>query len=288
MTAQNLIPLPELQFFDNNGAALANGSVTTYAADGATLKATYQDANGTVLNQNPVPLDTAGRGQIWGTGAYVWLVQDSLGNTIYKEPTQDPTLELGATAFGLSLLQATNQAAAQALLGIGSAGIPPGTILFFGGASVPSGWQGCDGTAVSRSSYPLLFAAINTTWGSGDGSTTFNVPDMRGRVGAMADLGVHRLTNASDSAFGSSAAVGNVGGDQILQGHTHTVTDPGHSHAVSTQDDGYGGGSLVHFGTTDVGGTSSATTGITIASAGTGASQNVQPTGVGLYIIQLQ
>jgi microcystin-dependent protein len=55
-------------------------------------------------------------------------------------------------------------------------------IMAFGGASVPSGYLLCDGSAVSRTSYANLFAAIGTAWGEGDGSTTFNLPDLRGRV----------------------------------------------------------------------------------------------------------
>ena len=59
---------------------------------------------------------------------------------------------------------------------------PPGILLAYGGASAPTGWLLCDGTAVSRSVYSLLFGAIGTQYGAGDGSTTFNVPDLRGRV----------------------------------------------------------------------------------------------------------
>ena len=59
--------------------------------------------------------------------------------------------------------------------------IPVGTILPFGSATVPAGWFECDGAEISRTSYPLLFAAIGTTWGAGDGSTTFTLPDLRFR-----------------------------------------------------------------------------------------------------------
>lgn len=57
--------------------------------------------------------------------------------------------------------------------------IPPGTVLSFAGASAPAGWELCDGRAVSRTTYAALFAAIGTAHGSGDGSTTFNIPDYR-------------------------------------------------------------------------------------------------------------
>lgn len=63
-----------------------------------------------------------------------------------------------------------------------NSGIPSGFIMSFGGKTVPSGWLPCDGSAVSRTQYADLFAAIGTSWGDGDGSTTFNVPDLRDRV----------------------------------------------------------------------------------------------------------
>lgn len=71
-----------------------------------------------------------------------------------------------------------------------------GQIVDYAGSSAPSGWLECDGTAVSRTSYANLFTAISTTWGAGDGSTTFNLPDFRGRnrigkgTGTLASSGV--------------------------------------------------------------------------------------------------
>ena len=59
---------------------------------------------------------------------------------------------------------------------------PPGSVEFYAGASAPTGWLMCDGAAVSRPTYAALFTAISTPYGAGDGSTTFNVPDLRGRV----------------------------------------------------------------------------------------------------------
>lgn len=60
------------------------------------------------------------------------------------------------------------------------AGVPSGAIMDFAMNSAPAGWLACNGAAVSRTTYAALFAAIGTTWGAGDGSTTFNLPDMRG------------------------------------------------------------------------------------------------------------
>ncbi|MBX9268738.1 tail fiber protein [Chromobacterium violaceum] len=60
------------------------------------------------------------------------------------------------------------------------AAAPPGLIGFFAGPAAPVGWLRANGTAVSRSTYAALFAAIGTLYGAGDGSTTFNLPDLRG------------------------------------------------------------------------------------------------------------
>lgn len=58
---------------------------------------------------------------------------------------------------------------------------PPGAIMAFAASSAPTGWLTCDGSAVSRTTYATLFGVVGTTWGAGNGSTTFNVPDLRGQ-----------------------------------------------------------------------------------------------------------
>ena len=59
-------------------------------------------------------------------------------------------------------------------------GLPPGMVAPFGMSSAPTGWLECDGSAISRTTYATLFTAVGTTHGVGDGSTTFNLPDLRG------------------------------------------------------------------------------------------------------------
>lgn len=65
--------------------------------------------------------------------------------------------------------------------------LPSGTLIDFAGTIEPSGWLLCDGRAVSRTTYASLFASISTAFGSGDGSTTFNLPDFRGRFARYND-----------------------------------------------------------------------------------------------------
>lgn len=77
--------------------------------------------------------------------------------------------------------------------------VPAGAMLSYGGATAPAGWLLCYGQAVSRTTYAALFAAISTTYGVGDGSTTFNLPDLRGRAvfgkDDMGGSGANRLLN---------------------------------------------------------------------------------------------
>lgn len=98
--------------------------------------------------------------------------------------------------------------------------IPAGSMQMYGGASVPAGWLLCDGSAVSRTTYAKLFAAISTTFGAGDGSSTFNIPDLRQRF----PLG--------KAASGTGASLGSTGGSID---HTHSV--PAHHHAMGTGAD---------------------------------------------------
>lgn len=109
---------------------------------------------------------------------------------------------------------------------------PVGTVQAFAGSTIPSGWLLCNGQAVSRTTYAKLYSVIGTKYGSGDGSTTFNVPNLQGRV----PVGV----SSSDSDFD----LADTGGEK-----THTLIQaelPAHTHSVSTNGyhtHGYGNGS---------------------------------------------
>lgn len=98
--------------------------------------------------------------------------------------------------------------------------IPAGSMQMYGGAAAPSGWILCDGSAVSRTTYANLFTAISTTFGVGDGSTTFNVPDMRQKF------------PIGKAASGTGSTLGGTGG---TIDHTHSV--PAHYHGLGTGAD---------------------------------------------------
>lgn len=89
--------------------------------------------------------------------------------------------------------------------------IPAGVMVPFAGGTAPTGWLLCSGQAVSRTTYATLFAAIGTTWGAGDGSTTFNLPDLRDRVpvgkGDMGGTAAALLTYTSNATTTAGSAV---------------------------------------------------------------------------------
>lgn len=93
-----LLPLPETTWIDQNGVPLAGGSVYFYIPNTTTPKDTYKDAAGTVLNTNPVILDSAGRAIVYGTGSYRQEVYDAAGNLIWDQVTADTAV--GGLAWG--------------------------------------------------------------------------------------------------------------------------------------------------------------------------------------------
>jgi microcystin-dependent protein len=107
--------------------------------------------------------------------------------------------------------------------------VPAGIVSAFAGVTAPSGWLMCYGQAVSRTEYSALFTALSTTYGSGDGSTTFNIPDMRGRAIAGVDnMGGTAASRLTSTVLSASNTLGATGGTQ-----THTMTSaemPSHTH----------------------------------------------------------
>lgn len=113
-----------------------------------------------------------------------------------------------------------------------------GIIKQFGNTSAPAGYLACDGSAISRTTYATLFAAISTVWGVGDGSTTFNVPDMRGAF--LRGTGSHGSENMADGNDFAGPAVGAFEDDQ-LQGHRQVVATravSGGAGGLTMADDG--------------------------------------------------
>lgn len=100
--------------------------------------------------------------------------------------------------------------------------VPPGSLLMFAGGAAPEGYLFCDGSAVSRTTYNVLFSAIGTTWGVGDGTTTFNLPDLRGRgpLGAGTGAGLSARTLG---ASGGAETVTLTSAEMPSHTHTHNA-----------------------------------------------------------------
>lgn len=185
------------------------------------------------------------------------------------------------------------------------AALPSGILLPFAGAAAPAGWLLCYGQAVSRSTYGALFNAIGTTYGAGDGSTTFNLPDLRGRIPAgkdnMGGTAASRLTTAGSGVDG--ATLGAAGGGEThtltsaqmpVHNHTGTAASGGaHTHNVQTIGGAFSAGAAQVAAST--GGNFTALTQsagahthtLSVDNAGSGnAHPNVQPTLVTNYIIK--
>lgn len=155
--------------------------------------------------------------------------------------------------------------------------LPLGAILEFSGSTAPDGYMICDGSAISRTKYPELFNLIGTAYGAGDGSTTFNLPDKRGKVGVGYDS-----TNTNFNILGKT------GGEE-----THVLTEdemPSHVHKANFSLGGAGNaeGRLV-LGNNTQNGTTSGNYGSPIASASGGqAHNNLQPYITLNYIIKVE
>lgn len=104
---------------------------------------------------------------------------------------------------------------------------PAGIIMPFAGVATPQGYLLCDGSAVSRTDYADLFTAIGTTYGTGDGSTTFNLPDLSGRV-VIGVSGTHALASTGGAETVTLQTAN-------LPAHTHSVPKHGHGNNIGAK-----------------------------------------------------
>ena len=121
---------------------------------------------------------------------------------------------------------------------------PSGLVAGFGVAVAPTGWLLCNGAAVSRTTYATLFAVLGTTYGAGDGSTTFNVPNLQGRFPIGAGTGSQKNASGSGIITAGTAlttrTIGQFGGEED---HVLTVAELAtHSHVIKTDNVGGFGG----------------------------------------------
>ena len=235
----------------------------------------YTDGTNTYSAQTGSAGNFLVNGNLSVTGNQVDVGNMSVGGTFGVTGTSS----LAATAFSVSPTMPTPTTGDNTTKGATTAfvnasitanpGVLAGSLLMWPTASAPTGYLNCDGTAVSRTTYASLFAVVSTTFGTGDGSTTFNLPNYTSRMPYGTTIG----------ATGGSA-------DAVVVTHTHTatsnVTDPGHSHALNVAAGGLGGQDSPTRALAGSNNTSSAQTGITVGttinSAGSsGTNANLPP-----------
>lgn len=137
---------------------------------------------------------------------------------------------------------------------------PAGSVVAFAGAVAPAGWLLCDGSAISRTTFSSLFAAIGTANGIGNGSTTFNLPDYRGQfLRGVSGASTKDPDRASRTAMAAGGNAGNNVGsvqDYQVQSHSHSVSIDGYN-ATSNNNIAAGGLAIQNtkvFNTAAVGG----------------------------------
>lgn len=284
----------------NSSGILAGSAGMTF--DGTTLAVTgfnntgntvLGDAAGDTITVNANTMAIPNTLNIGSNTLYLASGQVGIGTTTVGTDKLTVAGTINSTSGGYVFPDATVQTTAVTL--------PPGTVVAYALPVSPSGYLLCAGQAVSKTTYPALnavFAASSYPYGST--STTFTLPDLRGRVVAGADnmggTAQNRLTSATVSPDGNT--VGAVGGTQQvtlttneMPVHNHGVSDPTHAHNVSyggpsnPTTPSTGGGNVV----SPYGGqlTDYQYTGISIQNAGNGGAHlNVQPTIVLYYIIK--
>jgi microcystin-dependent protein len=231
--------------------------------------------------------DSATVGQVSALNSTI----SNLGNTfVRKDGTTTMTGIFNAGNFRVSNVaapttgtDATNKTYVDAQLGSAA---PSGLVCAFGGAVAPTGWLLCNGAAVSRTTYATLFAVVGTTYGAGDGTTTFNVPNLQGRFPIGAGNGAQKNVSGSGVLTGGTAltprTVGQFGGEED---HIQTVAEIApHKHGwidgAPTPGASGAGSTGVEFG-------GSSAFAINTASAGLGTAFNVTPSFVVVsYIIK--
>jgi len=256
---------------------IPNGTTTSVYCDGTNF---YAGSTGVAGN-----FSVGGNETVAGTLGVTGNTSLSGTLAVAGATTLSGTTSLAGTATALTVTPSTDSSTKIATTAfvqgaLASAAIT-GTINMWPTSSAPSGYLLCNGSAISRTTYAALFAIVGTTFGSGDGLTTFNLPNYADRM----PIGVGS-TAASVGATGGSATTTIVANN--LPAHTHPVTDPGHNHTYAHAYNAapQSGSSTPCFTSTYTDNTSTATTGITVGNnSTTNSAMNTISPYLGIYFI---
>jgi microcystin-dependent protein len=172
---------------------------------------------------------------VWSASSGVWKAKPSSPTVIVTSPTAPTAPNPGDVWMnsndGVSFTYYADGTSSQWIelisSGVPSVIMPLGTIVQTALPAAPTGWLLCQGQTISRVTYALLFSAMGTLYGSGDGSTTFLLPDLRGRV------------PVGQTASGTFASLNNAGGAET---HTLTIAQmPSHTHSQASHNHTFSG-----------------------------------------------
>lgn len=283
-----LTPSPKTAFVDAAGEPLVGGQLYTYIAGTTTLQATYTDSTATTANTNPIILDSRGEANVWLGGAiYKFVLKDAddaliwtvdnisaptaavspvlSGNVTIDSNTSSPALKITQTGTG-PVLRVQDSADPDVTPFIvdnsGQVGIGTATPVSALEIASPGVFTGAWAYLPTGTAMMFVQTSAPTGWTK---STTHDNKALRVVSGAASSGGTTAFTSVFTSRTITTAN---------MPSHTHTLTDPGHTHTIGTTNSAGGGGSgsVVGGGTSYT--TSTATTGITIANAGSGTAMD--------------
>lgn len=192
------------------------------------------------------------------------IVSGNVGNILWDGTNFRIDNIAPATNTAVSTGTDTQSGVTPAQLAAAVSSLPSGTVVPFVGSAAPANWFLCYGQEISRVTYAALFVLCGVQFGAGDGTTTFNLPDLRGRVVAGADamggVAANRLGSGPTGGITASAIVGRAGGEQAhgqtiaeLIGHNHSTLVTTGANAASTGGPVQGSGQASVTGTTGSG-----------------------------------
>jgi microcystin-dependent protein/acetyltransferase-like isoleucine patch superfamily enzyme len=279
-TSSALVTIPTGGVFEGTGTATGTSFVLTNGTSVNThdsFKNIVVDETVTVGGDATFKTNVSVSGNLTVGGSAVITGKVGLSNTL--SVTNTAIFKSGVTILGG--VHVSGNVCAAAYYGSGSnltglPSMPTGAIITWTVTAAPSGYHSCNGAAISRSTYSALFAIVSSLYGDGDGSSTFNVPDLRGRFMAGYNESTSRFTSVTTGMV-VGTAIGNTGGVQAVT--LTTAQMPSHTHSVPVE----GSGSNDGIDIINAGNDGSVTTG---ATGGGGAHSNIPPVIMLHYMIK--